>query len=237
MFFTKKNKRIRENLRRFSQKSVDEKKFLRDFYVDNGLAYISCNVKQYSDIIDPYSVKGYEWLSESFVRFVEENANYIPPEYPIVLEICGGRFTEEQHTTIEATIADYFALKMVDVQWNMESNRNRMIFLGGLCLIFALFLYGASLIDLPRPIAEAPFVLFWFALWDLAELALLDRRDLLEEKVYAARLASVVITFQDKFEDGPLEPEEEKKVLEEIFEEVEILPSTQWDQEEEEPAQ
>ena len=203
--------------------------------MENGLAYISCNVKGYSDIIDSYSVKGYEWLCEPFVRFVEENANFVPPEYPIVLEICGGRFTQEQRECIEETIADYFALKLVDAQWNMENNRNRALFLALLSLVFAGFLYAASFAaSLPRPVAEAPFVLFWFALWDLAELLFLDRRDLQEEKLYAARLASVKVTFQDKFEDGPLEPEEEQKVLEEILEEVEILPSTQWDLEDEE---
>ena len=212
---------------------MDEKKFIKDFYVDNGLAYISCNVRSYNDIIDPFSVEGYEWLSESFVRFVEENANYIPPEYPIVLEICGCKFNKAQRECIEETIADYFALRMVDVQWNLESNRSRILFLIALVAAFAVFVwYTSRFPNLPRPVAEAPFVLFWFALWDCAELFFLDRRDLQEEKLYAARLASVKVTFALQFEDGPLEPEEEQKVLEEIFEEVEILPSTQWDAEE-----
>ncbi|MBO4881126.1 MAG: hypothetical protein J5555_05530 [Firmicutes bacterium] len=236
MFFTAKSRRRRENLRRFSRKSVDEKKFVKDFYVENGLAYISCNVKSYNDIIDPYSVKGYEWLTEPFVRFVEENANVIPPEYPIVLEICGGRFSEEQRNCIEETIADYFALKLLDNQQNQRSNRGRTLFLLFLALFFAVILYletkYADLVTLPKPVSEAPFVLFWMALWDAAEHIVLDGSDLQEEKLYAARLASLKVTFQKTFEDAPLEPEEEQKVLEEIFEEVEILPSTQWDQEE-----
>ena len=60
----------------------------------------------------------------------------------------------------------------------------------------------------------------------------LDGNDLQEEKLYAARLASVKVTFQKRFEDVPLQPEEEQRVLEEIFEEEEILPSTQWEQDE-----
>ena len=231
MFFTKrKSRRQKQNLKNLSKKSVDVGKFVKDFYVEHGLAYISCNVTGYYDIIDKYSVKGYEWLNESFARFIEENAIYIPPEYPIVLEICNHRFTKEQQTCIEETIADYYALKMGDVQMSLQSNRRRILFLLALMLVFAVFVYIASQFPgLPRPLSEAPFVLFWMALWDASEFLFLDRRDLQEDKLEAAQLASMKVTFYEKFEDGPAEPEVVQQILEEMNEEV-ILPSTQWDQ-------
>ncbi|MBQ2217873.1 MAG: hypothetical protein II418_02940, partial [Firmicutes bacterium] len=142
MFFTKrKSRRQIQNLRKLSRKNVDLGKFVKDFYVEKGLAYISCNVSGYNDIIDRYSVKGYEWVEESFARFVEENAIYIPPEYPIVLEICGHRFTEAQKTTIEETILDYYALKMGDVQMSIQANNRRILFMFLLVAIFAVILY------------------------------------------------------------------------------------------------
>ena len=230
-FIRRKSRRQKQNLKNLSKKSVDVGKFVKDFYVEKGLAYISCNVNSYYDIIDRYSVKGYEWLEESFARFIEENAIYIPPEYPIVLEICNHRFTKEQQACIEETIADYYALKMGDVQMSMQSNRRRIIFLLGLMLFFAVFVYIASQFPgLPRPVAEAPFVLFWMALWDAAEFLFLDGRDLQEDKLEAAQLASMKVTFYEKFEDGPAEPEVVQQIMEEMAEEV-ILPSTQWDQE------
>ncbi|MBP5749627.1 MAG: hypothetical protein J6X24_02440 [Firmicutes bacterium] len=234
MFFTKtRSRRQRQNLKNLSKKSVDVGKFVKDFYVEKGLAYISCNVSGYYDIIDRYSVKGYEWLNESFARFIEENAIYIPPEYPIVLEICNHRFTKEQQSCIEETIADYYALKMGDVQMSMQGNRRRIIFLLGLMLFFAVFVYIASQFpSLPRPIAEAPFVLFWMALWDSAEFLFLDGRDLQEDKLEAAQLASMKVTFYEKFEDGPAEPEVVQEFLQQIENEEVILPSTQWEQDE-----
>lgn len=232
MFFTKRrSRRQKQNLKNLSKKSVDVGKFVKDFYVEHGLAYISCNVSGYYDIIDRYSVKGYEWVDESFARFVEENAIYIPPEYPIVLEICGHRFTREQQASIEATILDYYALKMGDVQMSIQSNNRRIVFLIGLMVVFAVIMYLVSLFPgLPKPLSEAIFVLFWMALWDAAEFFFLDGRDLREDKLEAAQLASMKVTFYEKFEDGPAEPEVVQEFLEEIENEEVILPSTQWDQ-------
>ena len=211
---------------------MDLGKFVKDFYVERGLAYISCNVNGYYDIIDRYSVKGYEWIEESFARFVEENAIYIPPEYPIVLEICGHRFTKEQQTCIEETILDYYALKMGDVQMSIQSNNRRILFLFLLALVFAIFLYVVLMLPhIPKVLSEAVFVLFWMALWDATEFFFVDGRDLQEEKLEAAQLASMAVTFYEKFEDGPAEPEVVQQIMEEMKEEV-ILPSTQWDQEE-----
>ena len=233
MFFTKiKSRRQRQNLKSLHKKNVDVGKFVKDFYVEKGVAYISCNVSGYHDIIDKYSVEGYEWLDASFARFVEENAIYIPPEYPIILEICGHRFTKKQQACIEETISDYYALKLGDVQMTRNTSQKRFFFLVGIMLLFAVVIGVMSMFpDLPRPIAEAPFVLFWMALWDSAEMFFLDRQDIIQDKLEAAQLASMTITFYEKFEDGPAEPEVLQQVMEELNEET-ILPSTQWEQEE-----
>jgi len=224
----RKSRRLRRNLKRFSEKSVDVAKFVRELYVDNGLAYISCSVGDYYDIIDKYSVDGYEWLNSEFTRFIEENANYVPTEYPIVLEICGKKFNKKQRENIEATIADYYALKMGDVQLALEKNRNKSIVLLTLGLVFALIIFLVNKTSISNVFTEAVLVFFWMFLWDFAETAWFDRNDLYESKVEAAQMASIKVTFQEEFEDGPVEPEEEKAILKEVFEDEIIVPSTEW---------
>ncbi len=230
LFKKRRSRRLRENLKKFSRKSVDLDKFVKDIYVDNGLAYISCNVHDYYDIIDRLSVEGYEWINGHFARFLEQNANYIPTEYPIVLEICGHRFTRQQQETIEATIADYYALKMGDTQMALEKNKGRAIFLAVMALIFAGFVYLTSKLTgaAMSVLVEVVFILFWVFVWELADCLIFDRRDLIEARTEAAQLASLKVTFQLQFEDGPVTSSEEKAIIREIFEDDVIVPSDEW---------
>jgi len=227
--FNKQSRRLKRNLRRFRTKSVDVAKFVRELYVDHGLAYISCNVNDYNDIIDKYSVEGYEWLNESFARFVEENANYVPTEYPIILEICGKKFNKKERECIEETIADYYALKMGDVQLALENNRNKSLFLLGLGILSALIFFIISRAAINTVLSEMSVIFFWIFIWDFAETAIFDRADLIEDRTEAAQIASMKVTFQVEFEDGPVEPEEEKAILKEVFEEDVIVPSSEWE--------
>ncbi|MBQ9890820.1 MAG: hypothetical protein IJM39_05360 [Firmicutes bacterium] len=230
MLFDRKSRRLRENLKKFSKKSVDLDKFVKDIYVDHGLAYISCNVSGYYDIIDRLSVEGYEWINGHFARFVEQNANYIPTEYPIVLEICGHRFTKAQQDAIEETIADYYALKMGDTQMALEKNKGRAIFLIIMALVFAGMVFISSRFSggVLSVIVEVVFILFWVFVWELTDCLLFDRRDLKEARTEAAQLASVKVTFKERFEDEPVKPSEEKAIIREIFEDDVILPSDEW---------
>ena len=218
LFRTKKSIRLRKNLRNFRKKHVDVAKYVKDFYVDNGLAYISCNVKGYDDIIDPYSVRGYEWLNESFARFIESNAAYVPTEYPIVLEICNYRFTPKQQSVIEETISDYYALQQGDAQINLEKNNRKNLTLVLFILIgVAAMILSASLRF--EVIKESIIVFFWFALWDLLDSAIFERQELVETRVDAAQMANIKVLFKEVYYDAPVSTEKEQEILGEIFNE------------------
>lgn len=217
---------------KFRNKSVNLDKFVREIYVENGLAYISCNVKGYNDIIDRFSVKGYEWLNKSFSRFINENATYISPEYPIVLEICGHKFSKEQQETIEGTIADYYALKMGDIQSVYKKNGRKIAFLVISGIITALLFYLISLVkdffQISPIISETILILFWLSIWELIDYAVFERNDLIVEKIKAAQLASMKISFKEKFDEEPIKPSEEQIIIKEALEDEELVPSDEW---------
>ena len=60
----------------------------------DGIAYIPCRIDGLSDIISKFSIKGCESLDGEFVDYLLSFVDYIPAEYPVVLEIHGPKFSE-----------------------------------------------------------------------------------------------------------------------------------------------
>ena len=210
-------------IRIFRNRKTNFKKHVRDYYIENGVAYISCNVKDYYDIIDPHSVEGYEWLNHSFVRFVEENANYIPPEYPILLEICGAYFTKKQEERIEHAIREYYALKLGEAQDEVAETRRKIwiLLIGGIVVLSLLVLLSKIINVNGTYLTEILFIFFWFCIWEAGDLFFYDRDELLYTKTITAQLESMKIEFSRRFVDTTLDDEEAKQIIEEVFSKAE----------------
>lgn len=204
--------RLEKNKRRIRRMKVDYNKYVKDFYLEDGLAIISCNVNGYYDIIDRYSVEGYEWLNDSFARFLESNAFYIPFEYPIVLEICGTKFNRKQREVITETIHDYYELKLGDKQMELNDNTRRIItfmVIAGLFTLLFTFVQGWQQDSF---VVQFILIMLWFFIWGLSDMVVTDRSELKEEKMAIAQLASTVVRFREEFIDEPYDEFEQEKI-------------------------
>jgi len=207
-------------VRAYRNKKTDYGKHIKEYYIENGVAYISCTVNDYFDVIDLYSVKGYEWLNSSFVRFIEDNATYIPLEYPILLELCGTQFTKEKQDTIIRTIKEYYALKLGEMQNNLHEVYTKIFWLICMAVIFLLLLFLVNTSNLKLFFLEPVTVLFWLFLWEAVDLLIFDRKDEIYEKSCIAQLESMKISFSSRFEDIPIAEEEADRIIREVFDEL-----------------
>lgn len=198
MPFKIKSERLKKNLKQLKKKKIEGEKYVKDFYLENDLAFISCNVKKFNDIIDVLSTSGYEWPNKEFLYFIESNAQYIPIEYPIVLEINGRTFSDKEKNTIRETLHDYYALKMGDAQLEISSNRRKGITLLITGAIASLGVQLVSKLTTGLPIREAIIMLFWLLLWEGLDCLILDGRRLREKKTEAAQMANITVTFKDE---------------------------------------
>ena len=128
-----KSKKFIKNLKRFRSAKFNYAKFVKDYYIEKGEAYISAKVTSIDDVISKYSTKGYEWINPDFASYIEESAYYIPIEERIIIEICGGNFSEEEQALITKVLKDYFGLKLGDKYLDLDINKHKS---------FVLFLFG-----------------------------------------------------------------------------------------------
>ena len=199
---------------RFKNKTVDISRYVRDYYVENNLAYISVNVNSYEDIVSKYSVVGYEDLNQEFVDYIEENAEYIPLEYPIVLEITGTRFSKDKQKIITETISDYYNMKLGETQEELSSNTRFALLLFVLAIVTGALYLTVSATQFFSTALELGI---WFFAWTFADVFWLERNEIKERKTDYAQLSSMKVIFKEEFVDDDISEKEEKQIIQDII--------------------
>ena len=193
-----KSKKFIKNLKRFRSAKFNYAKFVKKYYIEKGEAYISAKVNSIDDIISKYSTKDYEWINPEFASYIEESAYYIPLEESITIEICGGNFSEEEKDIIKRVIKDYFGLKLGDKFLDLDINKHKsfILFLFGIISlgVFAIL----SNFSIITAVNELLLLLFWFFLWEYADLGWLTRGNLRLEQIEAGQLSTAKIVFLDE---------------------------------------
>lgn len=197
MVLDNKKKKSLKNLQKFKSAKFNYAKFVKQYYIEKKEAYISAKVNSIDDIISKYSTAGYEWINPDFAHYIEESAYYIPIEESITIEICGGNFNDEEKELIKKVIKDYFGLKLGDKFLDLDQNKHRSLIL----LLFGILSLGIFVVlskfSIIMALTEVLLLLFWFFLWEYADLALLERSEIQLQRIEAGQLSTAKITFLD----------------------------------------
>lgn len=192
---------------------------VQNAYIDHDMAVISCRVTDYYEVINHYSVPGWESLDPAFTKFLDENINYIPPEYPVVVEITGKKFTLQEQERIRAAIREDSLYALSDAEAEVEDNRRLFLYvLLGTIVGTGLILLAQRLTDVA---AEFFYVVYWFFADTLVRFLLQDRFELRQRRLLAGRKASVTVRFYEKFDPADYTDSEAKELVSEILAEGE----------------
>lgn len=196
MFTLKKTKKVLNNIKKFNKKKFNYNKYVKEFYVEKGIAHVYANVTSYDDIISRYSVKNYGVLNDDFINYLEQVTYYIPIVYPVVLSIEGCNFSLEEEKIIEEKVKEYFGLKLSDATMNLKENRRKSLILLLVSFLTWSLLSLFNYFNIAEIFMEAYLVIIWFFLWTFAEFEFIDRPKLKYDKLDMAQLASMKIVFK-----------------------------------------
>ena len=162
--------------------------------IRNGTAYLSCKVEGLDDVLSKFSVNGIEALNGEFKDEFLSFVDCIPQEYPLVLEIHGPQFTEEEKKMItEAVIsdADYLLGKT-----EADNRHHRKVFWW---MVAGTVGSGVLLGVLKHFVDDVPleffYVLFWLFADALVRYLFIEFGDYKNEKIRAGRIASMEVEF------------------------------------------
>ena len=216
----KDRKRIRKNIKIYDRKRSNLKKRLEKEFLDHGIATIPCKVSGMDDIISGYSVEGYESLNSGFVEYINDIVDLVPAEYPVVISIVGHNFTAKEQEIIRNTIEADFDYDLGYVE--KENHHHMKIFWW---MLVGLVITGIILMILDRwdtiP-KELLFVFFWFFADTFVDYLLLGGRELRKQRIKAARLACIKVTFSEKYDEEDYSEDEAEEIYDSLYSKVDV---------------
>ncbi|MBE8955694.1 MAG: hypothetical protein SR2Q5_08590 [Quinella sp. 2Q5] len=149
-----------------------------------------------------------------FVDYLQDVADPIPDECPIILNIIGNCLTEDEKDTIVEIIRDDFSYKLGSVEKEQEHELKVFFFMLIGSIIAGILLALTDFLDeVPR---EIFVVLFWFFGDRMFESFFITGRELRKERRLAGRLASIKVIFSDTDEKLHFTEEEINKLYAEL---------------------
>ena len=201
-------------IRLFDQKKSRIDSRIKRDYIANGIATVYCCISSYNDIINAYSAKDQESLNFDFIDYLEDTAEPIPDEYPLVLNIIGNCLSDEEKRSIKEIIRDDFSYKLGLVEKEQEREFKVFIFMLVGTVIAGLLLCLTDFFEkVPRAIF---FVLFGFFGDRMFKSLFITGRELRKEKRLAGRLASIKVIFSDAYEELHFTEDEVNKLYAEL---------------------
>ncbi|MBQ7558011.1 MAG: hypothetical protein IJT00_08095 [Lachnospiraceae bacterium] len=189
------------NIRKFLDKKSLLEHRLNKEVLEDGIAYIPCHVENIEDIISKYSIRDCESLNSEFSDYIMSFIECIPAKYPIVLEIYGPKFTEDEKRIIVDTIVsdgDYELGRTIQ-----ENRHHRLVFvemvIGTVVSGILLALIGKYLDDIPQ---EFFYVLFWLFADSFVRYIFVERGDYRDKRIGAGRIASMKVEFAESEENS-----------------------------------
>ena len=191
--FGKKNNKLEE----YYNKRSDLKQRLEKDVIRDGVAYLAGKVNGLDDILSKFSIKGLEALDGEFRDELLNFVDCIPQEYPLVLEIHGPKFSEEEKGMIKEAVisdADYLLGKT-----EAENRHHRKVFWS---MVAGTVGSGILLGVIKEFVDEVPleffYVLFWLFADALVRYLFIEHGDYKNEKIRAGRIASMKVEFVEE---------------------------------------
>lgn len=200
--------------RYYRKRHVDYEKEVSGYFVSEGVAYIAMHAAGREDILSRYSVEGLPYLNCEFVSTLDAITEHIPEELPLVLELTGHRFTEEEQREIEKAVRAHYALRLGAYEYEKKGSRARVLWF---FLYLAVFLALSLWNILPgSPAIEIAYLLFYSLGDRFLESVFLSRSSAVSEKLSLGQLSSLKILFTETYDPRQLTGEEAASLTEEV---------------------
>lgn len=195
------NRTMRKRIRRYEKEMPPMDTYLEKEYLDeNNNAVIRIYAYEGMEWFDKLSIANQTSLNHDIYDFIDRKAYYIPVRYPIILQFENVELNEEEQLLIEQLIREHYSLVLNDKRIDLHFNFITILslFILGITLLIIYFTMNTA--EVGAVFSEVLSIAASFALWEAVDFFLLERRNILRERLNAGQLTISEIRFIQKRE-------------------------------------
>lgn len=181
---TRKNRRIKYN----------EESYINKNYMVNGKAVIPVLLENIDDLFMKHDYKKYE-LSDDVCKYIEEIAYMIPISTDIVIELHCQEVDDKTKEKMIKAIKNNYGMEIDDADYDIARINNKS-FIYGLLGIVILIINLITEKYIGPVLSNLICVIWWVAIWEMAELQTIDKSDLKWKRLNYQQLYDAEITFK-----------------------------------------
>ena len=189
-------RRIRDRFTRYKQAQYNKEKFIGKYYLNyDDNAVIRIVLKDIDEAFSRFSPPGYEELDGELSDYIDGVIYNIPLKHHIILDFYTEKSTHEQEKTLEEVILNFYGLRLEDKNQDLRINTAKVFGLfavGSILLIFSYFLANN---ETGRFFTDVMNIAGTFAIWEVVDLFILERKSLMIEKLNAGQTVTAQIVY------------------------------------------
>lgn len=185
-------KSLIDDIKILNSKHKTLREFAEEKYVNSeGFANIDVFMDG-NEYLDPYSDPNNPELSEDFINYIENQAYYIPVDYPLQVTLHSSEKIDTD--AIENKIKEHYWKQLSDKEDDLKNNKiiSTVLFILGTVLLSAYFLI-AYLPQTSDIFNEILSIAGSFTIWEAIDYLILNRNAIKIEKLNTAQLALIKI--------------------------------------------
>ena len=186
-----------EKLKRYQKVKFENYKKVNELRINDNEAYIELDINGFDDIKDSYCLPDQIFLKQEFIDAILRRTNFIPLDYPLVLQIHNNTFTSNEKILVRKLIKNYFTLAKIEKEMELKKIRRKILFFlsfGLVGLIFVLLSYK-NLIPFSDIISLVASFITSFSIWECSELFVFEEDDLKEQIIKYTHLSRIRVVF------------------------------------------
>lgn len=168
---------IRFIWKKYDSVRYNKDKFLKEFFLnDQGEAVVFVQLEDFNQGISRFSIPDYEIVNEELADYIDRMIYHIPLKYSIQLRILSKHLNEKEKQKLSKMLYDHYGLMLEDKRQDLKINLLIIWALFGIGVVFLSLSYFLAAHGKGQLITDTINIAGTFALWEMVDLYLLDRK-------------------------------------------------------------